>query len=32
MLDVTDWNKASQDREQWRKIVKNNCNGRENVM
>jgi hypothetical protein len=29
---VTDWKRTSQDREQWRKIVKNSCEDMENGM
>jgi hypothetical protein len=32
MPGVTDWKRPSQDREQWRKIVKNSCDDMENGM
>ncbi|KAJ3629278.1 hypothetical protein MTP99_013678 [Tenebrio molitor] len=30
LLGITDWKIGSQDKEQWRKIVKNSCDGIEN--
>jgi hypothetical protein len=32
MLGVTDWTRASQDREQWRKVVENCCDDMKNGM
>jgi hypothetical protein len=32
MLGVTNWKKASQDREQWRKILKKSCDDVDNGM